>query len=206
LRSKRTTVLLLAGAALAALGASGSTAQSQQTCVPVGEPKAKEVLDGVTLSWHRSFLCDKASDPTAYAISIRITSDAGSIETVTLDRLRLSHTTPRPRGRAPEASDPAATGLPAVLAAGSGADVGATGTSTLATPGKEKKANLHLRVQGRGNDSADRFQLGITVKLRATTEDDEDEAGARGDKAQSGRPSWAGGPPPWAGAGGRNTP
>jgi hypothetical protein len=124
---------------------------------------------------------------------VRVTNAATSDEAVRIDGLRLSHTTPRPRGQAPSA-DATASGLPLVLAPGESDSFQVSGSYQLVQTDEGAKTNLHLRASGRGLESGLPFQLGINVHLRGpgAVESGSDTGGSA---------TPGGGPPPWAGPG-----
>lgn len=181
----RLGVTILVVTALVGVFTASAFAQDQ-VCVPVDQ-STETVIPGVTLTWDSSFRCDNAPDTGTYAISVTITNDDGSAEAVQIDDVQLSHTTPRPRGRAPSATA-VASGLPLVIAPGQSGTFSVSGSYQLVETDEGKKANLHLRAVGQGVASAEPFALGINVQLRGAGAV-EDGDGANG-----------GGPPPWVGA------
>jgi hypothetical protein len=153
--------------ALLALGMvfGAQSAGGQELCA-VDDTSTQEVLPGVTLTWDSSFRCEDAPDEGAYEITVQVSNDAASSEAVRIEDLILSHTTPRPRGQAPEATaEP--EGLPIIVAPGETDSFSVSGTYTLVQTDEGKKANLHLLALGEGTDSGLEFQLGINVHLRA---------------------------------------
>ena len=99
-------------------------------------------------------------------ITVTVANSAESAEAVSIDDLVLAHTTPRPRGQAPDASGEA-TGLPLALAPGQTASFTASGTYELVQTDEGKKANLHFRASGHGASSGEPFELGINAHFRA---------------------------------------
>lgn len=155
-----------------------------QTCTPTGQ-QTEMVVPGVILTWDSAFHCADAPDAGSYAITVTITNAPHSDEAVRIDEVRLSSTTPRPRGRGPVATA-VAGGVPLVIAPGEQGTFSVHGSSTLVGTDEGAKANLHLRATGQGMQSAEPLVLGINVQLRgsgAVTEG----GGVAG-----------GGPPPWA--------
>jgi hypothetical protein len=159
-----------------------ASAQTQE-CQPVDQ-STETVIPGVTLGYSSSFQCEDAPETGDYRITLSITNEAGSEESVQIDGLLLRHTTPGPRFRAPEATAQAA-GLPLSIAPGESAEIIVSGSYALVRTGANQKANLHLRVRGAGADSGERFSSGILVKLWGEREQVEN---------QEGPPPWAGGP------------
>ena len=151
---------------LVALGlALGTAPAAAQEVCRVDDTSTQEVIPGVTLTWDSSFRCQNAPDQGTYRITVRVSNAAGSAEAVTIDELVLSHTTPRPRGRAPSATAEA-QGLPITVPPGGTDDFTVTGSYTLVRTDEGKKANLHLLALGEGVNSGRDFQLGINVHLR----------------------------------------
>jgi hypothetical protein len=137
----------------------------QEIC-SVDDKSTKEVLPGVILTWDSSFRCEDAPNKGSYRITVRVSNRAGSSEAVRIDDLILSHTTPRPRGQAPEATaEP--QGLPITVQPGETESFTVSGTYELVETDEGKKANLHLVALGEGVDSGEEFELGINVHLRA---------------------------------------
>jgi len=147
------------------VGVSTTTAFAQShVCVPVDQ-STKTVIPGVTLTWDSSFRCANAPDKGTYEITVRVANAANSVEAVKIDTVRLSHTTPRPRGRGPSATA-VASGLPLMIAPGETRAFSVSGNYTLVVTDEGKKANLHLQAVGQGMHSAMPFRLGINVHLR----------------------------------------
>jgi hypothetical protein len=130
------------------------------------DQSTQAVLPGVVLTWDSSFHCRNAPVRGEYSITIVVSNAATSTEAVTIDSLILSHTTPRPRGRAPEATAEA-RGLPITVEPGESESFDVTGTYELVVTDEGKKANLHLLAYGVGDESGEPFQLGINVHIRA---------------------------------------
>lgn len=173
-----------------------ATALAEPQECEVFDQSTGEVLSGVTMTWDSSFLCEGAPEEGEFTFVVSVTNDGTSAETVTLDAFDLRHTTPRPRGAGPEASV-AVDGLPLTLAPGESGQFLATGAYELVTTDEGAKANLHFQASGFGNDSGDRFNLGINAHIRA--EGAVEEGASNGGNETGGPPSSAGGPPPWAG-------
>jgi hypothetical protein len=153
-------VLLVVGMALGIQPAAG-----QENC-SVDDTSTQEVLPGVILTWDSSFRCEDAPDEGTYQITVQVANDAGSSEAVRIDDLILSHTTPRPRGQAPDATaEP--EGLPITVDPGETESFTVSGSYELVETDEGKKANLHLLALGEGVDSGEEFELGINVHLRA---------------------------------------
>lgn len=147
------TALAIAGGIM--LPASAQT----QTCA-VDDTSTQEVLPGVTLTWDSSFRCTNAPDQGTYEIEVTVANAAGSSEAVKIEDLRLKHTTPKPRGQAPDATAEA-SGLPMTVAPGDGGTFTVSGDYELVSTDEGDKANLHLKALGSGASSGDRFKLGI---------------------------------------------
>jgi len=160
LRPWRVLVILVLGLATA-----GLPAAALQTCEPVDQ-STEEVLPGVVLTWDSSFLCANAPDSDTYTFTVTVSNSAASDEAVVIESLALSHTTPRPRGRAPSATG-SADGLPVTIAPGESADFTVNGSYQLVATDEGKKANLHFRAMGSGEESGLDFQLGINAHFRA---------------------------------------
>ncbi len=135
-----------------------------QTCA-VDDTSKKEVLPGVTLTWDSSFRCTNAPDEGTYEIEVTVRNAAGSSEAVVIKKLKLKHTTPKPRGQAPDATAEA-SGLPITVAPGDSDSFTVSGNYELVSTDEGDKANLHLKAIGSGVDSGERFKLGINVHLR----------------------------------------
>lgn len=133
----------------------------------VADSSSEVVLAGVILDWDSSLLCAEVPDSGSYEITVTLANDPGSGESVTLDTLVLTHTTPRPRGRAPEATLSEVEGLPGVLGAGEKISLTARGSYELARTDEGNKANLHFQARGHGVTSNEPFRLGINLHLRA---------------------------------------
>ncbi len=129
------------------------------------ERSVEPVLPGVTLIYGSSFGCVTGTDAGRYQVPVTIANSASSAGTVTIRGVALSHTSPRPRGLAPEATA-TTTGLPVTLAPGEEASLQASGRYTLAATDEGLKANLHLRAYGTG-DPGGPFRLGVNVHLVA---------------------------------------
>lgn len=160
--------MLLFALALIGLLATPVSAQPQE-CAVVYQ-KTKEVAPGVFLTWDSSFRCLDAPDAGDYLVTINVTNSASSLESVTINDLFLSHTTPRPRRQAPQATAEA-SGLPLTIASGETFSFTVSGTYTMVLTGNGMKANLHLRAKGTSDETADPFRLGINVKIRGSGTD-----------------------------------
>ncbi len=192
----RRASLLLIAVVTAVLAAAPSLAADTK-CQAV-DTSTTEALPGVTLTWDSSFRCDPAARTGSYSIPVAITNARASAEAVDIQALRLSHTTPRPRGQRPDATAQARR-LPVNIAPGERARFDVSGGYQLVSADDGDKANLHLRALGRGTQSGDLSRLGINVQLRGPGAGSaHGQAGARLEHP-SGPPTWAGGPPPWAG-------
>lgn len=156
--------------ALAVLGLLTTPAFAQpQECGMLNQ-KTKEVAPGVFLTWDSSFRCLDAPDSGEYLITVNVTNSETSLESVTIHELFLSHTTPRPRRQAPQATAEA-TGLPLTIAPGETLSFTVSGTYEMVRTGEGMKANLHLRAKGITAETADPFRLGINVKIRGSGTD-----------------------------------
>ncbi|MGH2451903.1 MAG: hypothetical protein ACRDGE_11685, partial [Candidatus Limnocylindria bacterium] len=182
MRKLRMLSVLLAGVVASALAAGSGLAQTA-SCELVDQ-STEEVLPGVTLTWDSSFLCADAPDSGTYEIEVTVSNAARSAEAVEINDLRLSHTTPRPRGQGPEATAQV-EGLPTVVGPGESESFRVSGTYELVSTDEGDKANLHLRGLGRGVESGDSFELGINVALRG--ESAVEESGEAGMTTQAAR-------------------
>lgn len=184
-------------ALLAAFGS--ATAVAQETCIAT-EQTTEEVLPGITITWDSAFHCGDAPDEGSYEFAVTISNDADSADAIIIDALTLTHTTPRPRGQAPDASADASD-LPVVIVPGESQSFTVSGTYTLVVTGASKKANLHFRASGYG-PSVEPFYLGLNAMLRGVGADepgDDNVGGPPSWVTPGGPPSWVPGPPPWAG-------
>jgi hypothetical protein len=148
-------------------------------CVVV-DRSTEEVLPGVWLTWDSSFLCTAVLDAGNYAVTITVANEGSSDEAVWLDRLDLSHTTPRPRGQAPAATAEV-DGLPVLVARGERERFTVRGRYELVTTDEGAKANLHFRASGHGGTSSLPFQFGVNLLVRGPGAV---EAGAGGSRDQ----------------------
>lgn len=171
-----------------------------ETCELV-DTSTEEVVAGVTLTWDSSFLCEGAADSGEYAIEVRVSNDGSSTQSVTLDELVLSQTTPRPRRQVPAATA-GATGLPLDLEPGGSGTFDVSGTYTLVETDEGMKANLHLQLRGSADDTGEPISLGINVLIRGegAVEDGDDGEGSGGPPFEGWTPG--DGPPPGVGRGG----
>ena len=145
----------------------------EQVCEPASQT-AREIAPGVTLTWDGAFHCADVPAKGRYQIVVWVVNEAKSAESVTVEAVRLSHTTPRPRGQAPDATAEA-KGLPLVVAPGERATFTVSGDYTLVKTGESGRANLHLRVTGRTNASLEPFVLGINVHLEEPAGEEPEE-------------------------------
>jgi hypothetical protein len=165
--------------------------EAEHPCISV-EQTTEEVVPGVFLTFDSELLCAGMEPTGVYAVTVHVTNEGTSVERpVTIDRLFLSHTTPRPRMTAPEATV-VVDGLPVELMPGSMKSFTVSGEYTLVQTGQGMKANLHLRAAGYATMDWEPFILGINVMLRSEEHDEMD------DLEDNGPPSWVPGPPPWA--------
>ncbi|MBK8988318.1 MAG: hypothetical protein IPM39_19995 [Chloroflexi bacterium] len=176
-------------ALLAALGVTATAAQ--ESCIATGQ-STEEVLPGITITWDSAFHCEDAPDEGEYEFTVVVSNDANSSEAVIIDTLALTHTTPRPRGQAPEATTEAPS-LPTIIDPGESQSFTVSGSYTLVSVGAEKQANLHFRASGYG-PTIEPFYLGLNAMLRGEGVDEPGNGTEPG-----GPPSWVPGPPPWAG-------
>ncbi|MGH2451045.1 MAG: hypothetical protein ACRDGE_07215 [Candidatus Limnocylindria bacterium] len=176
-----------------------SSSLAQTASCELVDQSTEEVLPGVTLTWDSSFLCADAPASGTYEIEVTVSNAAGSAEAVEIRDLRLSHTTPRPRGQGPDATAEA-EGLPIVVAPGESESFRVSGSYELVSTDEGDKANLHLLASGSGVESGESFELGINVHLRGpgAVESDGVESESHSERS-GGPPAWPGGPPPWAG-------
>jgi hypothetical protein len=164
MKTARAVSAAVSSLALAAVAVAPSTAAPTQRCQQV-DVSTDRVVRGVTLSWDSAFLCANAADSGSWRIVVDVTNRAASTQGVRIRDVVLSHTTPRPRGQGPAATaEP--KGLPLRLAPGESGRFRVTGTYRLVSTDEGKKANLHLRALGTG-DNGDPFRLGLNVHLRA---------------------------------------
>ena len=177
MREVRLLTVLVAAVVAGAL-AVGLSGAATANC-EVSDRSTEEVLPGVVLTWDSSFLCANAPDSGTYEIEVTVSNAAGSAEAVEIRELRLSHTTPRPGGRGPEATA-TAQGLPIVVGPGESENFRVSGTYELVSTDEGDKANLHLRALGRGVESGEPFELGINVMLRAAGAVEGGRAGTQG--------------------------
>jgi len=83
-----------------------------------------------------------------------------------MQRLELTHATPRPGRQTPSASA-RADDLPVVIGSGQTRSFSISGTYELVETDEGDKANLHLRATGAGAVSSEPFEVGINVHLRS---------------------------------------
>jgi hypothetical protein len=188
-------LLIISGCASLAESPATVAALASQDGAATDE-STKEVRPGVTLTWTSSFLFEDVPARGGYAFTVTVSSAAGSARTVTIDRLDLVRTSPRPRGQAPAATG-AASGLPITVAPGESASFTVSGSYELAATDEGGKANLHFR--GRGQSSGgDPFNLGINAHFRAPGAEEGDNGSPAGPPPEVGRPAGPppGGPPP----------
>jgi hypothetical protein len=184
----------LAGLAIPAAGlvtlavlAAPTQAQAQaQRCENVDE-STETVVSGVTVTYDSSVLCGDAASEGEYAVTVAVANHAGSDEAVTVERVELSHTTPRPRGGDGPNASATVEGLPVTVTAGETARFDVRGTYELVTTDEGDKATLHLRALGVGHSSDEGFALGVNVHLRAAAAS-EDGSGAVGHAEQGAQP------------------
>lgn len=136
---------------------------AEQTCVATDQ-STEQVVPGVTVQWDSSFLCANSPDADTYKFEVRVTRIGGG-ESVTIERMLLTHKTPRPRGRTPAGSKTGDT-LPLTVAAGESKTFLTTGAYVLVSTDEGKKANHHYRAAGAGDTSDRTFFLGINVRFR----------------------------------------
>jgi hypothetical protein len=188
----KTIMLVVMMTVLLVSGMNPVAAQEEENrCISV-EQTTEEVVPGVFLTYDSEVLCASMEPTGVYAVTVHVKNEDTSVERpVTIDRLFLSHTTPRPRMTAPEATVDV-DGLPIELMPGSMKSFAVSGEYTLVQTGQGMKANLHLRAAGYANMDWEPFILGINVMLRSEDHDELD------DLDDNGPPDWAPGPPPWA--------
>ncbi|HRP96652.1 MAG TPA: hypothetical protein PL143_10405 [Rhodocyclaceae bacterium] len=160
------SVFALACAGIASLMMAATPAFAAQVC-SLTDQSTKEILPGVIVTWDSSFHCFNAPESGEYMITVRVSNAESSVEAVTVETLRLRHTTPRPRGRAPAATASAEpAGLPITVDPGSTEGFAVMGEYELVRTDEGMKANLHLAADGFGDASLLPFSLGINVHLR----------------------------------------
>jgi hypothetical protein len=129
----------------------------------VSEEQTDEVVAaGTTLSYDSALRCTNAPFSGDYRFTVTIQNSATSASTVVLERLLLTHTTPRPGGSGPVASGSTAD-LPLTLAPGARTQVTVSGDYTLVQTGARRHANLHFCLSGRAENSEEPFSLGINA-------------------------------------------
>lgn len=163
--SPRARSLTLMTALSMLVGLTTGTAVADRTCVVV-DTETEDALPGVTLTWESSFLCANATDADTYRFTVRVNNVRGSSESVTIESLELTHTTPRPGGNDPSATG-RASGLSLSLASGESATFTTSGTYELVETDEGKKANLHFQAHGVGDTSGVSFSLGLNAHFRA---------------------------------------
>ncbi|SDU76722.1 hypothetical protein SAMN04488563_5294 [Jiangella alkaliphila] len=139
---------------------------SSQQCISA-DRSTPTIGSDTTLTYDGALLCPDAGTTGEYALAVSITNDAASSATVTVDDIHLTHTTPRPRGRAPDATadlDEA----PITIAPGDTVDLEITGTYHLVNTDEGEKANLHLHLTGTLTATDESFTLATNVHLRGT--------------------------------------
>lgn len=146
-------------------GSSTTVGTTGAAACTVDDTETAEILPGVTLTWDSSFRCENSPDSGSYEVTVRVANAATSSEGVTVEEVSLSHATPRLRGEAPEATA-TADGLPLAVAPGGNGAFMVEGTYDLVETDEGTKANLHLRAEGTGTDSGERFTLSTNVHLR----------------------------------------
>ena len=168
---------LLGAALLAGLAAAGVHGWTARADACAAEESTEEVAPGVVLTWTSSLHCQDMAESGSYQVTVTVRNEPGSRQSVTLSSLSLSHVTPRPGGRAPQAAA-SSGGLAVSLAPGESGSFTIDGTYSLAATDEGSKANLHLRAQGTAADGTP-FRLGINVLLRGAgaSEEAEGEAG-----------------------------
>lgn len=183
----------VAAGAIALMALMITPADVHEECA-VADTDTATVTPSATLTWTSAFLCADAPDMGTYIATVTVTNNAASGEAVSLDTLVLTHTSPRPGGRGPNATG-STTGLPTTLAPGASASFDISGDYTLVDTDEGAKANLHVQVSGSGLSTGAPFSIGINVMVRAPGAI---EDGGGGDEGNGdGPPSWAPGPPPW---------
>jgi hypothetical protein len=129
----------------------------------VSEEETTElVAEGTTLTHDSALRCTNAPFTGDYRFTVTIQNSAASVSTVVLERLLLTHTTPRPGGRGPEASG-STTDLPLTLVPGASAQVTVSGDYTLVQTGARRHANLHFCLSGQVESSEEPFSLGVNA-------------------------------------------
>ncbi|MGQ0595292.1 MAG: hypothetical protein ACT4QB_22420 [Gammaproteobacteria bacterium] len=156
----------IGGAVLLLFSASPVFAQQTQQICQRTDQSTEQVIPRVVLTWDSSFHCRNAPNAGEYMIVVRVFNASTSAEAVEIQNLVLTHTTPRPRGKAPAATA-IASGLPITVAPGDTEDFTVTGDYALVKTDEGNKANLHLRAGGVGLTSDEDFALGINVLIRA---------------------------------------
>jgi len=139
------------------------------------DESAEAVAGGVNLTWASAFRCVDAPDQGRYKFTVAVSNSAASGASAIVSSLNLTHTTPRPRGQAPDATFQV-SGLPLTVAPGASGTFTVVGTYALVSTDEGNKANLHFCASGQAQDEA--FYLGLNALLRGpgATEEDEDTA------------------------------
>jgi hypothetical protein len=132
----------------------------------VTEQSRENVLPDVVIIWDSSFHCIEADEQGTYGFTATLSYEGPVDTSILLDEIRLTHTTPRPMGEAPEATANV-EGLPLLLTA-DGTEVTVTGEYELATPGAARLANLHFCAEGQVQESGTPFALGLNAHLRGS--------------------------------------
>jgi hypothetical protein len=129
-----------------------------------------EVLPGVQLAWHSVFRCTDAPREGTYSFDVTV-SRTGGTGALLIERMDLTHTTPRPLGRGPEATFET-VGLPFTLSSGESKTFSVRGTYALVSTGAGAQANLHFCTAGSGDGVP--FSFGLNALLRASGTDEDE--------------------------------
>ncbi|HMP39784.1 MAG TPA: fibronectin type III domain-containing protein [Roseiflexaceae bacterium] len=123
-------------------------------------------MPGIELTYRGAYHCNDAPAEGTYAFRIEIARGADGGEPIELTDVVLRHTTPRPRGQAPQA-DITDSNLPIDLASGETVNVDVAGTYALVQAGANRLANLHFCVRGTAEDGTP-FGLGVNLLIRGS--------------------------------------
>lgn len=114
-----------------------------------------DTINGVTLTYDSSFLCEDAPDSGQYQVTVTVEAEGGDVD---LDAIDLRNATPKVRGQSPD-----------VTATSNDIDDGdltftVTGTYELVSTDEGDKVNIHLSFLGTAE--GEEFTLGFNVHLR----------------------------------------
>lgn len=131
----------------------------------VTEQSQEQVLPGVIFTWDSVFHCREAPLEGSYGFSVTVSYIGEDGDAFILDKVLLTHTTPRPLGESPFASLEV-EGLPLTLNSNSTESFRVWGDYRLVETDEGAKANLHFCADGYVDESADTLQFGLNAHLR----------------------------------------